>query len=194
LTGSWDIHGYAIVCNEDCIADSENTLPPALMNDADWQYFQAELDKAAIVVLGRASHEATPNTKQRRRLILSRQVRGLTQKADGWWWNPAHLAWADVADRLALGNQRVGVPGGQVAFDLFLRIGFAAFHLSRAEKVTLVGGRKVFSGVGLSQSAEQILVEGGLQPEAKRIIDAAADVTLTVFRRQPGDGTCIPFT
>ncbi len=179
----FDIHGYAIVCREDCIADAQNKLPPSLMNDADWQYFQAELDLAAVVVLGRASHEATPNVKGRRRLILSRQVSGLTEKPDGWWWNPAEMPWSKVADALKLRDQRIAVPGGQVAFDLFLKIGFAAFHLSRAERVTLAGGRKVFSGVGQGRSAEQILVAAGLQAGAKQMIDPVADVTLTVWKR-----------
>jgi hypothetical protein len=177
-----NIHGYAIVCRGDCIADAQNRLPPSLMNDADWQYFQAELDLAAVVVLGRASHEATPNVKSRRRLVLSRQVSGLCEKADGWWWNPQQIPWADVTDTLKLHGQRIAVPGGQVAFDLFLRIGFAAFHLSRAEKVTLQGGRKVFSGVGPGQTAEHILQSVGLRPDAKQTIDAAAHVALTVFR------------
>ena len=35
----------------------------------------------------------------------------------------------------------VAVPGGQVVFDLFLKIGFDAFHLSRAHGVRLPGGR-----------------------------------------------------
>ncbi|MGL4634604.1 MAG: hypothetical protein ACRCWF_01350 [Beijerinckiaceae bacterium] len=180
------IHGYAIVCQNDCIADADNKLPQSLMNDADWQYFQAELDKAAVVVLGRASHEATPNVKKRRRLILSRQVRGLSEKADGWWWNPAEVEWASVVDRLKLHNQRIGVPGGQVAFDLFLKIGFAAFHLSRAERVRLAGGRTVFSGIGPGRSAGQILVSAGLKAGDKQVIDAVDDVTLTVFRRAAG--------
>ena len=31
----WDIHGYAIVCDDGCIADASGALPRALMNDAD---------------------------------------------------------------------------------------------------------------------------------------------------------------
>jgi hypothetical protein len=173
------IHGYAIVCRNDCIADVTGAFPDALKNDADWRYFQNELDTCAWTVVGSASHRATPNVKKRRRLILSRTAGGLIEQADGWWWNPAELAWNNVVDRLQLDGAKIGVPGGQVAFDLFLRIGFASFHLSRANGACIEGGRRVFARSG---SADQTLKSHGLMPGAVQVMDAAADVTLTVYR------------
>ena len=78
-----EVHGYAIVSDDDCIADAGGAMPRALHNEADWDYFQRGLDLADLVVIGRTSHEVTPNRKGRRRLILSRQAAGLEQRADG---------------------------------------------------------------------------------------------------------------
>lgn len=176
-----NIHGYAIVSHDDCIADASGVLPKALMNDADWAYFQAELDRAAIVVLGRASHMATPNSKGRRRLILSRRGAGLHEDREGWWWNPDRVKWPDVVERLDLAQARIAVPGGQAAFDLFLHIGFAAFHLSRAPRVSLPAGRKLFSGLAAHETVEMRLLAHGLKPGVTRLIDPAEAVSLTLF-------------
>jgi hypothetical protein len=174
-----NIHGYAIVCRNDCIADAAGTFPDALKNEADWQYFQTELDGCALTIVGSASHRATPNVKKRRRLILSRTVSGLTEQADGWWWNPAHIQWLAVADHLGVTDAKIGVPGGQAAFDLFLRIGFNSFHLSRSNRTQIPDGRKIFS---LPGSADRSLRNRGLMPGALQMIDASADVTLTIYR------------
>jgi hypothetical protein len=176
-----DIHGYAIVSRDDCIADASGVLPRSLMNEADWTYFQAQLDQAAILVVGRASHVATPNRKGRQRLILSRAVKGLHEDREGWWWNPDLVAWPDVVTRLGLMQARIAVPGGQGAFDLFLRIGFGVFHLSRAPRVMLPGGRKLFSGLADQETVETRLLAHGLRPGATRLIDPHDEVSLTLF-------------
>lgn len=176
------VHGYAIVSADDCIADAAGNLPPALMNDADWAYFQGELDRCALVVLGRSSHEATPNARGRRRLVLSRAVPDLVERSDAWWWNPDRLAWAEVCARLLPEGGMVGVPGGQGVFDLFLRLGFAGFHLSRSTRVVLPGGQAVFSGVEQGRPAEAILADAGLRPDPMRWLDEPAGVSFTVFR------------
>ena len=176
-----DIHGYAIVSSDDCIADHEGRFPKALMNDADWAYFQAELDLCALTVLGHASHIATPNAKNRRRLVMSRRADGLEQRDDAWWWSPARISWEDVAARLLPEGGRVGIPGGQIAFDHFLANGFTSFHLSRAHGVTLTGGRGVFSAVDRGECAEDVLMRAGLVAGEERVMDAAAGVTLRVF-------------
>lgn len=178
------IHGYAIVSDDDRIADASGLMPKALMNDADWRYFQDELDRADLVVVGRASHEATPNARNRKRLILSRSVTGLRMKADGVWWNPTDLPWDDVVEELGLRQARIAVPGGQVAFDLFLGLGFTAFHLSRAHGVCLPGGRPIFGQVLQGNTADAILLRAGLEPGPVQIIDPEASVSLTVFHRE----------
>ncbi|TVR06440.1 MAG: hypothetical protein EA385_15640 [Salinarimonadaceae bacterium] len=178
-----EIHGYAIVCADDRIADAHGRFPRALMNDADWAYFQAELDRAALVVIGRASHLATPNARGRRRLVMSREANGLEQREDAWWWSPERVPWDEVRARLLPDGGCVGVPGGQIAFDYFLGVGFTAFHLSRAPRARLPGGRGLFAAVERGESADAILREAGLAPGEERMIDEAAGVTLRVYAR-----------
>jgi hypothetical protein len=76
----------------------------------------------------------------------------------------------------------VGVPGGQVAFDLFLNIGFDAFHLTRAHGVGLPGGRALFSGCDAGLSAEAVLASGGLRVSEKSVLDAEHGVDISVWR------------
>jgi hypothetical protein len=177
-----EIHGYAIVSDDDRIADADGAMPTALHNKADWAYFQAELDRADLIALGRTSHEATPNARARRRLVLSRTARGLEARADGWWWNPEAVAWPEVVASLIAPGGRVGVPGGQAAFEIFLKFGFAAFHLSRARGVALPGGRGLFEACERGVPAEQLLSGAGLRAGETIAIDEAARVELTVWR------------
>ncbi len=177
-----EIHGYAIVSDDDRIADADGGMPSALRNDADWAYFQAELDRADLVALGRVSHETTPNMKRRSRLVLSRTARGLERRADGWWWNPRVVPWAEVAASLMAPGARVATPGGQAAFDVFLELGFTAFHLSRAGGVQLPGGRGLFAACERGVAAEQVLRASSLRADETIMLDPAARVTLTVWR------------
>lgn len=183
-----EIHGYAIVGEDDRIADGIGQTPPALRNEADWAYFQAELDRADVVALGRLGHEANPNARRRRRLVLSSAADGLERRADAWWWNPAALPWAEVAERLLPEGGRVAVPGGQRVFDLFLALGFTAFHLSRAEGVFTGPGVGLFSPCERGQRAEAVLARHGLFPAEGRVIDPAVPVRLTIWRAPPPAG------
>jgi hypothetical protein len=178
LVGAVEAHGYAIVSSDDRIADASGAMPPALRNDADWAHFQAELDLAQWVALGRLSHEAAPNPRRRRRLIASRSARGLEERADGWWWRPDAVAFPEVAARLMPRGGRLATPGGQGVFELFLGLGYAAFHLARAEAVTLPGGRGIFAG---AESADARLRRADLTPAATRWLDAPARVSLTIY-------------
>ena len=178
-----EIHGYAIVSDDDRIAGPDGATPLALRNDADWAYFQRELDAADLVALGRHGHEINPNLRRRRRLVVSSSARGLDQRGDVWWWNPAALSWGEAAALLLRAGGRVAVPGGQGVFDLFLTIGYDAFHLSRALGATAPGGRAVFSACDSGVFAEAVLSGAGLKAGPVEVLDAAAPVTLTVWRK-----------
>lgn len=177
-----EIHAYAIVSADDRIADRDGKLPASLVNDADWRYFQSELDRCDAVVLGRASHEAAPNVRNRNRIVISSQARRIERRPDAWWWNPAEASWRDVARELLPEKSRIGVPGGQSVFDMFLRHGLTAFHLSRAKPVTLPGGRGLFAEVEEGRSADEILREHGYAPSRPKMIDDIAQIELTVWR------------
>jgi len=180
--GTIEIHGYAIVTDDDKIAGPDGATPPCLRNAADWTYFQGELDKADLVALGRFAHDANPNLKGRRRLVLSRAAVGLERRRDAFWWNPAGIAWRDVASELLPSGGRVAVPGGQGAFDLFLGFGYRAFHLTRCHGTTAPGGRALFSACDRGLTAEAILSGAGLLAAQTLELDANAGVMLTIWR------------
>jgi hypothetical protein len=182
-----EIHGYAIVSDNDCIADASGQTPDMLRNEADWAYFQAELNRSAVTVLGRLGHEANPNPRGRLRIILSTSSSGLERRTDGWWWNPAELPWAQAIRTVLPEGGRVAVPGGRQVFDLFLKVGYIAFHLTRAEGILVPDGVPVFSGCRHGSSAETILSESGLRPGEREILDPAGPVTLTIWRSASGN-------
>lgn len=177
----WPVHLYAIVSSDDCIADENGDMPKALMNDADWRTFQAELDTCRFLVLGRHSHEAAPNHAGRLRVVMSRSLQGLERRADAWWWNPADMAFAQMAAIIAPDGGKAGVPGGQSVFEYFLKNGLTAFHLTRATRVVLPGGRKVFPG---KASAEARLQSAGLVRDAPIVLDRENAILLTVWRQR----------
>ncbi|MGO4523443.1 hypothetical protein AB4097_01115 [Microvirga sp. 2MCAF35] len=177
-----EIHGYAIVSDNDCIADASGLTPEELRNEADWTYFQAELNRSAVTVLGRLGHEANPNPKGRLRMILSSSSPGLERRPDGWWWNPEVLAWDQAIRTVLPGGGRVAVPGGRRVFDLFLAVGYDAFHLTRAEGTFIPDGVPLFSGCRDGASAETLLAKQGLKPDPRQVLDPAGPVSLTIWR------------
>lgn len=190
-----EIHGYAIVSEDDRIADAGGRMPEALRNEADWAYFQAGLDAASLSVLGRIGHEANPNRRNRPRLVVSSRASGLERRTDAWWWNPAGLAWQDVVRAVVPQGGLVAVPGGRRVFDLFLAIGYDAFHLSRVAGLHIPGGVAVFSACDKGRDAGAVLSGAGLRPGPSRILDQHGPVILSVWRQDvagalaPGDGT-----
>lgn len=178
-----EIHGYAIVSDNDRIADATGRTPDVLRNDADWAYFQAELNRSDVTVLGRLGHEANPNPRNRTRMILSSSSRGIERRADGWWWNPQRLPWGEAVRMVLPYGGRVAVPGGRRVFDLFLQIGYDAFHLTRAEGAVVADGIPLFSECESGKRAEAILSGAGLRPGNRQVIDPAGPVSLVVWRR-----------
>jgi hypothetical protein len=178
-----EIHGYAIVTDDDRIAGADGATPAGLRNEADWLNFQHELDLADLIVLGRLGHQANPNLKGRRRLVVSNAARGLEARDGDLWWRPAATPWSVVSQALLPAGGRVAVPGGQGVFDLFLSIGYEAFHLTRGHGVLAPGGRALFSACDSGMSAEAVLTDAGLTAGETRVLDAGANVTLTVWRK-----------
>ena len=121
MIDGWRIEGHAIVSADGRIADADGNPSPELRNDADWARFQAALDAAAVVALGRLGHDAHPNLNRRNRLVLSSGADGIERRDDAWWWNPAAVPLADALAAAAPGGGIVAVPGGRRVFDLFPR-------------------------------------------------------------------------
>lgn len=180
----WRFHGHAIVSDDHCIAAADGSVPPRLRNDADWARFQAELDAAAITVLGRRGHEANPNLKRRTRVVVSSSADGIERQADAWWWNPANTPVADALAHAAPAGGVVAVPGGRRVFDFFLQVGFDQFHLTRAAGVVIPGGIPVFSAVTEGLSPEDVLARHGMAGGPTEVLDAAHGISLVVWRRR----------
>ena len=177
------IHGYAIVSDDDCIADASGQVPAVLRNPTDWEQYQAAQARSALVVFARVSHGFEPNTRGDPRLVVSREASGLEKRADAWWWNPAQKPWAQVAAQLLPGGGEVAACGGQGVFDLFLGLGYDVFHLARARGVTLPGGRKLFSACETGETAAAALTRRGLRLAETIALDPAAGVEMHVWKR-----------
>jgi hypothetical protein len=140
------VEGHAIVSVDGMIAAADGSMPPALRSDADWRLFQAALDRAALVVLGRLGHARHPNPG-RRRLVLTRSVADLApDPADplATYWNPAGLDSAEMLARLGITEGTLAITGGTGTFDLFLPF-YDRFILSEVRGLTLPGGIPCFT-------------------------------------------------
>lgn len=185
-TRPWHIVGHAIVTADDRIAAADGSMPPALRNDADWVRFQAALDASDLVVTGREGHEAHPNKPHRRRLVLTSRAAGLERVRDAvgqvFLLNPARMLIEQALDALLPVGGRVAVTGGTRVFDAFLGVGYDVFDLVRATRARLPDGRPVFTACREGATADDVLRDAGLRPDAIEDLDRAAGVTLTVWR------------
>jgi|DewCreStandDraft_4_1066084.scaffolds.fasta_scaffold54701_2 dihydrofolate reductase len=185
MAGPARIEGYAIVSRDGMIADAAGIQPESLRIEADQKFFHAELARFAAVVHGRHSREFGPSAAGRRRLIMTRRIAALSRDpvdSNALFWNPAGASLAEAWSMLAPAGDALAVIGGTEVYGYFLERGYDAFYLSRAARVHLPGGRPLFPGVP-SQSPEELLAGHGLKAADVRILDAAREVTLQVWRR-----------
>ena len=181
---AFSVEGYAIVTADGMIADEHGIIPDSLKYEADQRYFSDGIDRAALLVHGRNSHEGQPNSPRRRRFWLTRGVQALEQvSALEWRWNPAGIDVFDATRRIGLETGIIAVLGGTTVFDLFLPR-YRAFHLSRAGKARQPGGTPVLSAVLEGFSVEQILAREGFVAEPTLVLDAENEVTATTWARE----------
>ena len=180
------IEGYAVVSADGMIADQDGHMPDGLKCDADARFFTEGLNSAALVVHGRHSHEEQgPASDRRRRLIVTDRQGGLSAHPSlpqAWVWNPKSMPFEEACRKIGVTEGKIAVSGGTGVFGLFLKIGFDVFHLSRAGKLTLAGGRPVFPEVP-AKKPEQVLSEYGLKPGPAQVLDGEKDVVLVSWRR-----------
>lgn len=183
MIGSHRIEGYVIVSADGMIADASGEMPAAIRNKADQKFFQAGLNRAAAVVHGRYS--GGPRAARRKRLILTRHTTSTAadpSHPNSLLWNPTGATLEAALVALGAPDGTVAIIGGTEVFGLFLPL-YDAFHLSRAAKAKLPGGRPVFPGVGPTSTPEEVLARHGLKPGKPRDLDAAAGITLTTWER-----------
>jgi len=185
MLGPHAIEGYAIVSADGMIADGDGAMPDSIHNEADQRFLQAAMDRAAVIVHGRRSHEGGPRAANRKRLVVTRQVPALAadpSQPNASLWNPAGTSLAEAIGTLGVGPGPIAVIGGTSVFDLFLPL-YDVFHLTRAARAKIPGGQPLFSAVSPTTTAEDVLIRYGLQPSPPRDIDTAAGITLTNFQR-----------
>lgn len=172
------IEAYVVVSDDDNLADHNGNMPDALKNDAEWAFFQDGMDIADVTVLGRRSHEATPNHRQRRRLVMTRSPGRFGSEDKVVYWDPGTTDLKDALLAFGKGMEHLAVVGGQSVFDYFLSgsYRYTQFHLSRVRGVTLPGGVGVFSEVDAGdKSAEDVLRQAGYEPGEKHVFDDGVD-------------------
>lgn len=169
------VEGHAIVSVDGMIAAADGSMPPALRSEPDWRIFQAALDVAALVVLGRLGHTRHPNPG-RRRLVLTRSVTDLQPDSDDpltTLWNPFGMEIGAVLERLGIAQGTIAVTGGTGTFDHFIPF-YDRFVLSEVRGLTLDNGipcftkghpRFVLPGAGLVARDMEVIDRGVVQTQ-----------------------------
>ena len=179
------IEGYVIVSADGMIANALGEMPDSIRYDADQKFFQSGLDRAAVIVHGRHSHEGGPRAAQRKRLVVTRQVAALApdpSRPNSLLWNPTGATLEQAVAAIGAGDGPVAVIGGTEVFSMFLPR-YDTFYLSRAAHAKIPGGRPVFNEVGPNATPEDVLTRHGLHRGERRELDAAAGVSVTTWER-----------
>jgi dihydrofolate reductase len=178
------IEGYVIVSADGMLANADQVMPDELKFEGDKRFFSAALDRADLVVHGRHSHEEQPNSPKRKRLILTRAVAALGPDPDhpkALLWNPQGASFEVACEAAGVGSGTVAIIGGPSVFGAFMDR-YDTFWLSLAPHVRLPGGEACFPGVP-ARSPQDILAAHGLKAGEAQILDRAAGVSVTPWRR-----------
>jgi hypothetical protein len=189
MSGPTSIEGYAIVSADGMLADATRHIPPALVVKADQAFFHGDLERAAVVVHGRHSHEGGPRADSRRRLVVTTRVPALAPhptRPRALLWNPKGATLSEAWTALGAADGMLAVIGGPDVNQLFIdgtAGSFTHFHLSRVAGIRLAGGVPVFPDIGPDRTPEDVLADHGLKPGPARLLDAAAGATLVTWAR-----------
>ncbi|MCP3369033.1 dihydrofolate reductase [Bradyrhizobium cajani] len=181
---SFRFEGYVIVSADGMLADATHVMPDTLKFEGDKLFFEQALDRAALIVHGRRSHEQQPNSPKRKRLILTRKIKALTvdpELPNATLWNPDHASFEEACAFADVTSGTVAIIGGPVVFNMFMDR-YDTFWLSEAPHLRLPGGEGCFVGVP-DRTPHEVLALHGMKPGAPYLLDAAHDVTVTPWRR-----------
>lgn len=184
MPGPTTIEGFAIISDDGMLADADRQIPPALVVAADQRFFHGSLERAAVVVHGRHSHEGGPRAAMRHRLVATRSVSSLAPHPTlpkALLWNPKGASLAEAWVTLGAPAGMLAVIGGAEVNQVFLEHGYDAFHLSRVAGVQLPGGRPAFPSA--DATPEDLLRQRGLKPGPRQVLDEVAGVTLVTWSR-----------
>lgn len=181
---SFRFEGYVIVSADGMLADASHVMPDTLKFEGDKLFFEQALDRAALIVHGRHSHEQQTNSPKRKRLIVTRKIKALTvdpEMPNATLWNPEHASFEEASAFADVASGMVAIIGGPAVFDMFMDR-YDTFWLSEAPRVRLPAGEGSFVGVP-ERTPHEILASHGMKPGAPYMLDAAHDVTVTPWRR-----------
>ncbi|MGY4409619.1 hypothetical protein ACVWW4_001355 [Bradyrhizobium sp. LB7.1] len=114
---SFRFEGYVIVSADGMLADPVHVMPDSLKFEGDKLFFEQALDRAALVVHGRHSHEQQPNSPKRKRLILTRKIKALTvdpEMPNATLWNPDHARFEEACAFADVASGTIAIIGGPV--------------------------------------------------------------------------------
>jgi hypothetical protein len=178
------IEGYVIVSADGMLANAAHVMPDELRFEGDKQFFTDALDRADLIVHGRNSDEAQPNSPKRKRIRLTSTVPALApdpSNPNATLWNPAGASFEAACERAGAGSGTVAIIGGPGVFGMFLDR-YDTFWLSQAPRVRIPDGEACLPGVP-ERSPQAVLAAHGLTPGNAQILDAAHDVSVTPWRR-----------
>jgi hypothetical protein len=178
------VEGYAIVSADGMLADEKGIMPASLLIDEDQSFLSSALDCAALIVHGRHSHERQPKSPCRKRLIMTRAVRGVSPTSEypfSLLWNPEFCPLENAAEELGVTHGTVAILGGTNVYGFFLGR-YDAFNLSCVPGVRIPLGRAVFPEVP-EVSPRDALAKSGLTMGPSRILESSNAVTVTVWNR-----------
>jgi dihydrofolate reductase len=178
------IEGYVIVSADGMLANADRVMPDELKFEGDKQFFTAALDRADLIVHGRRSYEDQPNSPNRKRIILTRDVDAIAPdpgNPKATLWNPVGASFEAACERAGVRSGSVAIIGGPDVFEMFMDR-YDTFWLSQAPRVRLPGGEPCFPGVP-ARSPQEVLAAHGMKAGEPQILDAAEDVSVTPWRR-----------
>jgi hypothetical protein len=178
------IEGYVIVSADGMLANAARVMPQGLKFDGDKQFFMAALDRVDLVVHGRNSYEDQPNSPQRKRVILTTAIASLApdpSNPKAILWNPAGASFEAACERAGVHSGTIAIIGGPYVFGMFLDR-YDTFWLSQAPHVRIPDGEPCLPGVP-QRSPQDILAAHGLKAGQAQMLDHAAEVNVTPWRR-----------
>src|SRR5258705_2035127 len=178
------LEGYVIVSADGMLANADHVMPAELKFDGDKKFFTAALDRADLIVHGRRSHEDQPNSRRRKRIVVTRRIGAIApdpSNPKATLWNPAGAAFEAACDFAGMRSGTVAINCGPDVFGMLMDR-YDTFWLSQAPRVRLPGGGPCFPGVP-ERSPQAILAAHGLKAGEAQSLDAAGGVSVTPWRR-----------
>jgi dihydrofolate reductase len=176
--------GYVIVSADGMLANADHVMPEELKFEGDKQFFTTALDRVDLIVHGRHSYEDQPNSRHRKRIVLTRTIDAIAPdptNPKAVMWNPAGATFEAARDFAGVHSGTVAIIGGPDVFEMFMDR-YDTFWLSQAPRVHLPGGEPCFPGVPQRSPAE-ILAAHGLTAGSVQILDLDEGVSVTPWRR-----------